>query len=187
MQLFFNDGKPSQYKYTEQLYNAINNNETIATLMGEQPQQQMALQQFQPQQQQQQQTPFQQPQQQMLQPQQQQFVQPPQQMQQMPQQPSIGNDNLLIDGYPKTEIINKLNKVTNSNIPNFNYYKLMNLKEKLSQNKNITPSEKGYLLQFVSNFNGGKHLKKHKKTKVKRQSKRKRRFSKRKAFRSKKA
>ena len=127
-----------------------------------------------------------------------QIVQPPQQpfvqQQQQPfvqqQQPSIGNDNLLIDGYPKEDIINKLNKVTNSNISGFNYYKLMDLKDKLLKNENITPSEKGYLLQFVSNFTGGKHLKKHKKTKVKRQSKRKRRFSKRrksKAFRSKKA
>jgi hypothetical protein len=106
------------------------------------------------------------------------------------QQPSIGNDNFSIDGYPKEDIINKLNKVTNSNISGLNYYKLMDLKYKLLKNENITPSEKGYLLQFVSNFTGGKHLKKHKKTKVKRQSKRKQRFSKRrksKAFRSKKA
>ena len=117
---------------------------------------------------------------------------PFQQPQQIPfqQQPlSTGNNNSLIDGYSKEEIINKLNSVTNNNLPNgFNIYQLNELKNKLKNklynNSNLSSNDKILILQFLSNFRGGKHTKKHKRTKhkkhVKRQSKRKRKqFSKR--------
>jgi hypothetical protein len=132
------------------------------------------------------------PQQPFVQQQQQPFVQPPQQMQQMPQQPSIGNeDTISIYGtqYPISYIIKKLENAPSNNIILKDIKQKLNNGVKLSQ---LTQLEKQQLNSFIGSTSGGKHLKKHKKTKVKRQSKRKRkqRFSKRrksKAFRSKKA